>query len=127
MSRIFFIALLAAANLAAQKLDPVQWTLTTDAAKARPGSTVPLKLTAKIDPGWHLYSLTTPQGGKDGSPIQTTAKLAENPAIESSTVFQPKPERKFDPSFGIDIETYSGETAFWTSAKLKGDATGEAE
>ena len=119
--------LLLAASLNAQKVDPVQWTLTADSAKAAPGATVPLKLTAKIDPGWHLYSLTTPQGGKDGSPIQTTIKLAENAAIEAAKIYQPKPERKFDPSFGIDIEIFSGEPVFLVPTTLAKNAAGETE
>ena len=127
MKRILAVAIILAGSALAQKLDPVQWSLTSDAAKVTPGSTVPLKLIAHIDPGWHLYSLTTPQGGKDGSPIQTTIKMADNPAVESAKVLQPKPERKFDPSFGIDIETYSGETAFWVPATLARTASGEIE
>src|SRR5207302_930951 len=122
MARIFFIALLAAASLAAQKLDPVQWTLSAYPDPIRPGAEVPLRLTAKIDRGWHLYSLTTPQGGAEGSPIQTTVKLADNKAVDSISVFQPIPERKFDPGFGLDIETYSGEPVFWLLTKLKSDA-----
>src|SRR6266446_5177103 len=88
---------LLASPLLAQKLDPVQWTLTSDVAKAPPGSTVPLKLTAKLEPGWHLYSLTTPPGG----PIPTTAVLADNASVEKVVLYQPKPERKPDPNFGI--------------------------
>src|SRR5713101_6259800 len=104
--------------LSAQKLDPVHWTLTSDADKAPPGSTVPLRLTAKLDEGWHLYSLTTPKGG----PIPTTVGLAESPAIESSKLFQPKPVRKFDPNFNLDTETFQKEAAFWITAELKKDA-----
>jgi thiol:disulfide interchange protein len=105
-------------TLNAQRLDPVQWSLETDSTHVPAGSTVPLKLTAHIDPGWHLYSLTTPQGGANGSPIQTTINLAQTPAVESSKVYQPKPARKFDPSFGIDIETFSNQVVFWIPATL---------
>lgn len=62
-------ALLAAQSVNAQKLDPVQWTLAATTASTRPGDPVSLKLTARIEQGWHLYSLTTPKGG----PIPTTA------------------------------------------------------
>src|SRR5215471_4195072 len=68
----------------------VHWTMASDASKAPPGSTVILKLTAKIDPGWHMYSLTaTPADG----PNATTIALAENPAIESVAVYQPEAEK----------------------------------
>ncbi|HML17082.1 MAG TPA: protein-disulfide reductase DsbD N-terminal domain-containing protein, partial [Bryobacteraceae bacterium] len=110
--------MLFAAGLAAQRLDPVQWTLSSSVDKAPPGATVTLQLTAKLDEGWHLYSLTTPKGG----PIPTTAALAESPAIASSKLFEPKPERKFDPNFGVDTETYQKEAVFWIEAVVKKDA-----
>ena len=97
----------------------VHWTLASDASKAPPGSAVVLKLTAKIDPGWHMYSLTaTPADG----PNATTIGLAENPAIESVAVYQPKAERKYDPNFKFETETFSNEAVFLISAKLKPDA-----
>ena len=104
--------------LAAQKLDPVHWTLSSDVVKAPDSSIVPLRLTAKLDEGWHLYSLTTPKGG----PIPTTAGLAENPAVESSKLFQPKPVRKLDPNFNLDTETFEKEAVFLITAELKKDA-----
>jgi hypothetical protein len=71
-----------------QRLDPVQWTMTSTAEVAKPGATIPLRLTAKIEPGWHLYSLTIP---KDLYPTKLT--LVDNPALESYTVYQPQPVR----------------------------------
>jgi thiol:disulfide interchange protein len=111
--------LLAVCVLAsAQKLDPVHWTMTSDATKAPAGSSVALKLTAQLDEHWHLYSLTTPPGG----PIPTTMSLAENPAVASFKIYQPKPERKFDPNFNLDTETFSNQAVFWIIADLKKDA-----
>ncbi len=102
----------------AARLDPVQWQLSADPARAPAGATVALRLTAKLEPGWHLYSLTTPPGG----PIPTTAKLEDSPAVESYKLYQPKPERKFDPNFNLDTETFQNEAVFWIAAALKKDA-----
>jgi thiol:disulfide interchange protein len=110
-------AILLASTAFAQ--DPVKWTLSSDTAKAAPGAKVVLKLTATLEDGWHLYSLTTPKGG----PIRTTAALAENPAIESAKLYQPKPERKFDKNFGIDTETFEKEIVFLVEAQVKKDAS----
>ena len=77
---------LAGVSLFAAPLDPVEWKLTFDAASAPPGGKILGHLTAKIEPGWHLYSLTTPR-----PPIATTAKLAESPAVAGFKVYQPKP------------------------------------
>jgi thiol:disulfide interchange protein DsbD len=110
--------------LSGQRLDPVHWILSSSAEQAPPGAAIPLQLTAKLDPGWHLYSLTTPKGG----PIQTTAALAENSAVERVVLYQPKPERKFDPNFNLDTETFANEAIFLISAKLKNDVpTGPLE
>jgi thiol:disulfide interchange protein DsbD len=95
---VFFLALVA---YAAE--DPVQWTLTFDSKAAAPGSHVLAKFTGTIQPHWHVYSMTTPPGG----PNPTTAGIADNPAVAGFKIYQPKPVRKLDPSFGIDTETFS--------------------
>ncbi len=101
----------------AQKLDPVQWTLTSDQSKVAPGGKVLARLTAKLEPGWHLYSPTTPPGG----PIATTIKLDDgSPAIKSS-IYQPKPERKLDKNFNLDVEWFEKEVTFFIDADLKKD------
>src|SRR5262245_26478160 len=92
---IFAVGLAASMAAPAQRLDPIQWTLTSAAAKAPAGSTIPLHLKATFQEGWHLYSLTTPKGG----PIPTTAVLAENPAVKSSKFYQPPPVRQLDRNF----------------------------
>ena len=118
VSLVAAMAALLPQKAKAQKYDPVQWTLTADTSKAPPGATVPLKLTATIEPGWHLYSITTPRGG----PNPTQAALAENPAVESAPLYQPKPERQRDPNFGIDTETFTGQEVLLIPARLKRDA-----
>ncbi len=118
MKRAAWCLLLLAAYAPAQRLDPVQWTLSSEAAKAPPGASIPLKLTAKLEEGWHLYSLTTPPGG----PNPTTAVIGENAAVASTKIYQPKPERKFDQNFGVDTETFDKEAIFWLNTSIKKDA-----
>jgi thiol:disulfide interchange protein DsbD len=96
--------------------NPVEWTLSSDAAKAAPGSTVTLKLTAKIDDGWHMYALATPAG------IPTTIQLADNPAVASSRVFTPTAISKYDPNFKADTETFEKEVTFLIPAELAKNA-----
>ena len=104
--------------------DPVQWTLTFEAKSAPPGSHVLAKFAAKIEPGWHLYSLTTPKGG----PIPTTSSLLDNPMVAGFKILQPKPERKLDPNFQIDTETFANEVVLLYDVELKKDAAaGPAE
>ena len=120
----FAFGLLAATAAAdAQKLDPIQWTLTSDVAKAPAGSSVPLHLKATFQEGWHLYSLTTPKGG----PIPTTAELAENPAVKSAQLYQPPPNRQFDKNFNLDTETFEKQVDLPLTANLAPDAKGSVE
>src|SRR5258706_2805353 len=114
----------AAGSAHAQILDPVHWTLSSDTAKAPPGSTVALKLTAKLDQGWHLYSLTQPKPGPDGGPITSTASLAESPALGAYKIFQPPPDTKFDPNFKLETQTFEKEVVFWITDDLNRDAPG---
>ena len=107
----------------AQRLDPIQWTLESPAAKVPAGSTISLHLKAKMEEGWHLYSLTTPAGG----PIATTALLAENPAVKTSKLYQPPPVRHFDPNFKLDTETFAEQVDFPLVAELASSAKGSLE
>ncbi len=116
------VACVSAVAFAQARLDPVQWSMTSTAEVAKPGATVPLHLTAKIDPGWHLYSLTIP---KDLYPTKLT--LTDNPAVESYTVYQPPPVRAMDPNLKEVVETYSNQAEFWIPATLKKDAAGPVE
>jgi thiol:disulfide interchange protein DsbD len=104
--------------MSAQKLDPAKWSLELQPASAPPGSKIFARLQAKLDPGWHLYSPTTPRGG----PNPTTIKVAENGAIAGFRVFEPQPNRAFDPNFSLDTETYEGSAAFLIEVELKQDA-----
>jgi hypothetical protein len=102
----------------AAKLNPVQWSLSSDTSLVAPGESVLLRLNAEIAPGFHLYSLTTPQGG----PIRTTIQLDESPIIRQSSVYQPKAERRDDPTFNIPVELFSGKTTFLIPRTLKNEA-----
>ena len=110
--------LLAAGSGLAEKLDPAKWSLELQPAAAPAGSTVLARLEAKIEPGWHLYSLTTPAGG----PIPTTIRLMDDARFERFRVFEPKPKRAFDPNFNLDTETYEGQPVFVIEIHTKKDA-----
>ncbi len=65
-----------------------------------------------------MYSMTTPKGG----PIITTIALEDNPAVDSWQIWYPQPQRKFDPNFQIDAETYDKSATFQFVIRLKPDA-----
>ena len=116
--------LLATGSLLAEKMDPAKWALELQPSSAGPGSKLIAKLQARIEPGWHLYSLTTPAGG----PIRTTIRLADNTALQSFRVFEPKPKRALDPNFNLETETYEGHPVFLIEFETsKGVAPGALE
>src|SRR5579864_6308427 len=121
--RKIIVGLLTVLPLCAQgDANHVQWTFDISPASAPPGAEVVGRLTGTIDAGWHLYSITTPPG-----PIPTNIRLADNPAVESLVLYQPKPERKFDPNFNADTETYTEKVTFLLKIKLAKSASGEVD
>jgi thiol:disulfide interchange protein len=104
------------------KDDPVQWSLqpVKGFSHVAAGGNAWLELTATIQPGWHLYSPTTPPGG----PILTTVQLLPGKAIGAARVYRPNPIRKNDPNFGVDTETYTGQAVFYIEAAT---ASGQSE
>ena len=115
---------LSSASLLWAKEDPVQWSVapTGDAAQVAPGGKAYFDLKATVEPGWHLYSPTTPPGG----PIITQIRVAENPSVASYKLYRPQPVRKLDPNFGIDTETYVGSATFLIEADTAPTASGKS-
>jgi len=111
---LLLLCLTASAFGQSESFNHVHWTMAIDAPSALPGSTVLAKLTATVDPEWHMYSLTTPPG-----PIPTTIKTTMADAVEKVTFFEPPPVRKFDPNFQADTETYEGTQVFLARIELK--------
>lgn len=126
MTRVSAACLLAAAVALAQappprpKLDPVKWSLRLEPDAAAPGQKVLGHLTATIDPGWHLYSLTTPK-----PPIATTIQLAPSPAVANWSVWTPPPKRALDPNFQVETETYEEKAEFLLQIEVQGSGTAE--
>ncbi len=86
---------------------------------ARAGETVKIVVTAVVDEGWHLYSLTQ----KPGGPQKTTITLAENAVLEKAGEFiGPAPKRVRDQSFGMDVEQHEGRVEFAAPLTLKAGA-----
>jgi thiol:disulfide interchange protein len=99
-----------------QQLDPVQWSMSSDVQRVRPGDSVALQLAATIEQGWHLYSLTTPGSG----PIPTTATLRGG-TLQNTVLYQPAPDRRFDRNFNLDVETFSDEATLLISGSVPSD------
>jgi thiol:disulfide interchange protein DsbD len=91
--------ILAALLFAAE--EPVTWSIGGSALRA--------EVTAVIQPGWHIYSTSQPDGG----PVATRIWLAEDQAWKAvGGLSAPKPEARFDPAFGMTVETHRGRAEF---------------
>jgi len=102
-------ALLCAGSAFAQ-VSHVTWTVTGETG----GSKALLRAAGKVDPGWHLYSASSPAG------IPTSFQIAGAGQVR---VFQPAPVKAFDKNFGADTETFEGEVTFLIEAKLNQPTT----
>jgi len=116
-----FALLMAIVGIASgQALDPVKWSLTVEPATAPPGARILAHLTATIEPGWHLYGLSTPPPSRP-----TTIKL---PGYDTLKIYNQEPKRAFDKNFDIETQTYEGKADFLLETTLKADApAGPAE
>jgi thiol:disulfide interchange protein DsbD len=64
-----------------------------------------------MDPGWHLYSLTTPEGG----PLPTRVSMRKTLDKRVPRV-RPSTHKIFDKNFNLDVETYDKQADFLLSA-----------
>lgn len=117
MARLTACFLLAVCLGFGQRMDPVQWSLTLEPGKAAPGGKVVARLKATIEPGWHLYSTTTPDG-----PIPTRIGLVDSPNAKATKLHQPPPEKKFDPNFKVESQTYEKEAVFLIETDIAASA-----
>ena len=109
-------AVLAAVWLAAAPANPVAWKLGDAPAKpVKAGARFTVKLTANIQPGWHIYSMRPIEDG----PIPTRIWLAEaQPFQLAGPVRGDEPLTLQDPTLHMDVELYEGATGFSLPLKV---------
>lgn len=114
--KLSMCAVLAALTLGAAPPDPVAWKVQDAPAKpVKAGARFPVKLTAQIQPGWHMYGLKPVAEG----PIPTRIWVAEGqPAQLAGAVQGTEPETMQDASFNMEVELYEGEASFTVPLRL---------
>lgn len=89
--------------------DPVHWQVSIRPGAVSKGDTVSLTLTATIDAGFHVYSLTQ----LDEGPYPLTIKTIDDAHVKGAgAVKGPKPEKIPTSSFGIPVEWYTSKAVF---------------
>ena len=99
-------AMLAAATMWAQQLDPVKWTYSVRELSADEAELV---FTAELDAGWHLYSQHTDPNG----PLAIEFSFVDNDDYRRiGKVAEPKPHEEMDEIFQCIVKSFSDKVVF---------------
>jgi len=112
MFKTFTIAaILLVITIGAKAQGPVHWSVKsqTPIASAKAGAKLTVQVTARIDNGWYIYSITQPKGGPTATQISILPRQSFRLA---GRISGPRPHNKFDEGFGINTETYTGSAVF---------------
>ncbi len=86
---------------------PIHFTVSAQPETARAGEVVTVTVRARVDAGWHVYSVVpTPQGP---SPTNITALSIGTPAAPAQ---EDTPTRRLDPNFGATVGFHEGAATF---------------
>ena len=112
-----FLLIVITGHVFSQVKNPVKWSF---ASKKINETTYEVSLTATLDPAWHIYSQTTPEGG----PSATTISFTKNPLVtlDGEAKEVGKLEQKHEELFGVDVKQFSNKVIFVQSVKLKAKA-----
>ena len=93
--------------VSAQMVNPVHFS-----SKLNPtgGAEAEIVFTAKIDPGWHVYSTNLPDGG----PISATFNVTKMDGAEKVGIMKPIGNviKKHDNMFGMELQFFEGTATF---------------
>lgn len=108
----------------AQNPNPVTVSAKLDQSQLKPGQTAKLLITARLEPGWHLYALTQP-----APPRAAKVTIDESGVFKlDGAVQQPKPKIYKDPNFSQPGEppfmsqAFENEVTFTAPIKVAGEA-----
>ena len=105
--------LMAVLMAQAQIVDPVHFT---SSLKTTSGTEAEIVFTAKIDPGWHVYSTDI---GEDG-PISATFNIVKMDGAETVGKLTPRGNviKKFDNMFGMELKFFENTATFVQKIKF---------
>lgn len=99
--------------------EAARWSATAPAATVKPGDKIDIKVSAKLNEGWHVYSTTPVEEG----PVPTEIAFADTAPLKmAGKIRQPKPIVKFDENFGVNTEYYDKDVVFTVPAVVKENA-----
>jgi len=121
----FSFALLVLYAGTAHAQNPVTWSIQANApASVEAGDKFTAQVTAQIQSGWHLYSITQGAGG----PIPTRITVPDGQPFKlAGSVSGPRPRVEMDPNFQIKTETHEGSAAFRVPLVVMADSPSGAQ
>ena len=97
---------------------PVVWTIAPLHGALKAGATANVRIEARIEDGWHIYSISQPAGGPVATritfPIGQSFELAGNP---KSSV---QPHVAYDEAFHMNVELYEKAASFTVPLRRTG-------
>jgi thiol:disulfide interchange protein DsbD len=102
--------------------EPAKFSAAFKKKTAKPGDEVELVVTAKIEPGWHIYAVDKPTGVSVKTQLKPTFPKGLSAAGEWKI-----PAPKKDDHASEETYIYEGEVKFARKLKLAKDATGKLE
>ena len=109
MKKIVLIALLMLFGLSAvaQTARPIRWRMTVKMTSETEGVAT---VRAVVEPGWHLYGTSVPEGG----PKATRFTLTGSTGVEATGDIEPSVAAKTvqDPVFGMELTWWDSNVAF---------------
>lgn len=109
LTSAFLLAFTFFFNFEARAQSAVSFSLSVKPARAKAGDKLSARVQAIIGGGWHIYSLTQPDGGP--VPTSITIGYGEFKAAGSARS-ETAPHREMDENFGVATETYSNSAVF---------------
>lgn len=101
---------------------PVTWKATARPASVATGSAIAVTLSASVAPGWRVYAASQKRGGPE--PLAVSLSRSQ-PFVMTGPVKAPAPIVKFDPNFGMDVETHEDRADFEIPVSTAGAKPGE--
>ncbi len=98
-----------------------KWSGKVSAGDVRAGESTQVLMTAEVEEGWHIYSLTK---HKDG-PTATSFRIESGPATTNGDPVEPNPEVKLDPNFNLEVGLHGGKATFAVPIQVSADAKGK--
>ena len=112
-----FLLVIITGHVFGQVKNPVKWSFSSKKIDA---TSFEVTMTATLEPSWHIYSQTTPEGG----PSATVVSFTKNPllSLDGDVKELGKLEQKHEDLFGVDVKQFSNKVVFVQTVKLKGKA-----